>query len=215
MKYVLVSVFLVVLVRPLEGNVLDAIGGFWPRGIDDIDFIGLVRWNVSIIGPILGDLLLYEQYRGKQLPYVLLREKSKRKYVHMSLINVFTMGAEYTICIMITFSVLTKNMYKINFFVYLLFYLHVVLVTMLELCILSMNTIKKYWLLVYGIVEIVMPIIGASFGKYAIYVITFWGMPQYIYHVSKYNSQVLYLFIFVSVGIIGLLTERFCRLLIE
>ena len=158
------------LAATAEGRtVIDIWGGFVPSGGLLSNVIGIVRWNICVMPPVMVSNLFMIVETGKLSTFTVIRETSLEKWFYKRYIALAI--------ILTTFLGFNKSLQLHQFFSFaLLFPAHILLLISASVATLLIFRSAKAVLILYLIIEGIMVIIGTTFPVTSKYLIPYWGM---------------------------------------
>ncbi len=168
------------LAATAEGKtVIDIWGGFVPSGGLLSNVIGIVRWNICVMPPVMVSNLFMIVETGKLSTFTVIRETSLEKWFYKRYIAMVISSFTYIALaiILTTFLGFNKSLQLHQFFSFaLLFSAHILLLISASVATLLIFRSAKVVLILYLIIEGIMVIIGTTFPVTSKYLIPYWGM---------------------------------------
>lgn len=168
------------LAATAEGKtVIDIWGGFVPSGSLLSNVIGIVRWNICVMPPIMICNLFMIAETGKLSTFTVIREISLEKWFFKRYIAMVISTLAYIAMAMILTTFLGFNnslqLHQIIGFA-LTFSAHILLLISASVATLLIFRSAKAVLILYLIIEGIMVIIGTTFPVTSKHLIPYWGM---------------------------------------
>ena len=168
------------LVATAEGKtVIDIWGGFVPSGGLLSNVIGIVRWNICVMPPVMICNLFMIAETGILSTFTVIRETSLEKWFFKRYIAMVSSSFTYIALAIILTTLLgfNKSLQLHQFFSFaLLFSAHILLLISASVATLLIFRSAKAVLILYLIIEGIMVIIGTTFPVTSKYLIPYWGM---------------------------------------
>lgn len=194
----LAACLLLFIVTPGQKSVLNVLGGFSPKGSRGLDIIGIMRWNLCVLPPVVASILFMDVEMGALRVYTLIRTKDAKKWF----LPRFTAIAANNLIYLLLFTVLAEICacadYKRSSFILFLiiFFLHSFMMSIASVALCALSGGVHVSIIFFLAVEGIMVVIGDIFPQTAAYLVPYWGMIQ---HVGAYDGSVPYLLLIMGV----------------
>lgn len=173
--------YVLLLITTGRASVVDILGGFSPERSFGLNVLGIMRWNLGVLPPVIIGILFMSSELGKLSCYTVIRSKSINRWFLLRYTCIVLADVVYLLFFVIITTVFGYNagcgIKGICLFM-LVFSVHTILISTLSVSLLAVFKSHRIALLSFFIVEGVMPAVGSVFPSASKYLLPFWGMAN-------------------------------------
>lgn len=207
-----IAFLLLLAVTPEPKSVMDILGGFSSQERKGLNIIGIMRWNLCVMSPIMVSILFMDMEMGTLRVYTMIRAKNMKRWFQSRLISIAVSNLIYLFLFVrgVEICIGCCNYRRKDFGLFLLlFFLHSFLMSMISVALCAQNKGIHLAVIFYLTVEGVMVIVGDIFPPMARYLLPYWGMIRQVRNVSDHS------YLFFVIGFSVLLIVVCCVFIIK
>lgn len=197
----IVVIILLFAVTPGQKGVINILAGFSPQESRGLDIIGIIRWNLCVLPPVVASILFMDMEMGVLQIYTMIRSENIKKWFIQRFMGIVIANLFY----MLLFVVITElcadagDYKKKGFLLFLtLFFLHTLLISLVSVALCTQSKNIHITIVFYLAVEGIMVVIGEFFPKIAAYLPPYWGMIRQVE--NALSGTISYLFLITGIS---------------
>ena len=197
----IVVIILLFAVTPGQKGVINILAGFSPQESRGLDIIGIIRWNLCVLPPVVASILFMDMEMGVLQIYTMIRSENIKKWFIQRFMGIVIANLFY----MLLFVVITElcagagDYKKKRFLLFLtLFFLHTLLISLVSVALCTRSKNIYITIVFYLAVEGIMVVIGEFFPKIAAYLPPYWGMIRQVE--NALSGTISYLFLITGIS---------------
>lgn len=176
--YIITWLFLIVTTD--SDLIVNIYGGFSAEKSYGLNIIGLMRWNLCVMPPIVVSAV-FMMSEMEIIIFTIIRSKNAENWCILRYLTIVVINILYiliVVCLAESFGKIKRDNWQelCNFII--IFFLHTLLVSIIVATSYVLHNSLKVTILVYFCIEGIMVVVGNLFPQISIYLLPFWGMVK-------------------------------------